>query len=79
MKFLLYSTAILVFFALPAIATPEDSLVQSHHPLQCDLNYDGGSRELFISVADCGRQSAPIGIGLGSVGAIARLIFPGGD
>ncbi|MBP0014224.1 MAG: hypothetical protein J7525_14095 [Roseofilum sp. SID3] len=77
MRFLLYSTAFfaIAFFILTSSAIASEP-VDSSHALQCDLNYSGGSQELFVSIADCGAKSAPIGLGLGSFGAIARLIFP---
>ncbi|HBQ97573.1 MAG TPA: hypothetical protein DD761_03445 [Cyanobacteria bacterium UBA11691] len=76
MRFLLYSTVVAlgaIAFSTSAIASEP---VDSSDLLQCDLNYSGGSQELFVSIADCGAKSAPIGLGLGSFGAIARLIFP---
>jgi len=79
MKIAIYATALLGIFTISTSAIASESEKDGdRHPLQCELNFDKGSQDLFISIADCGKKSAPIGIGIGSFGAIARLFFPGG-
>lgn len=80
MKIAIYATVFLGIFAISASAIASESEKESdHHPIQCELNFDKGSQDLFISIADCGKKSAPIGIGIGSFSAIARSFFPGGE
>jgi len=77
MKFLFILTIFLIL--TPFISSHALAVDVSLHSFKCDLNFSQGANEVFRSAGDCGKQSTPIGFGLGSFGAISRFLLGGID